>query len=122
MNNAVNWFELPTTDLDRAAKFYADILSTELKKEKFGEGMMAIFPYEQGNGVGGALISQASQKPSSDGAIVYLDAGADVANALEKVEAAGGEIIMPKTSIGPMGFIAYIKDSEGNRVGLHSPA
>jgi len=120
MKNAVNWFEIPATDLERAAKFYSEILSSELKMEKFAEAMMAIFPYEQGSGVGGALIAQASQKPSLDGAIVYLNAGGDVADVLDRVEAAGGEIIMPKTSIGPMGWIAYIKDSEGNRVGLHS--
>ena len=110
MDNAVNWFDIPVVDLDRATKFYSEILSSELRIENFAGELMAIFP----------LIAQESQKPSMDGAIVYLDAGDDVAVALEKVETAGGEIIMPKTSIGPMGFIAYIKDTEGNRVGLHS--
>jgi len=122
MKNATNWFEIPTNDFDRAVRFYSEILAVELKLERFGESMMAIFPYEQGNGVGGALIAQDSQKPCKDGAIVYLHAGDDVANALAKVKAAGGEILMPKTSIGPMGWITYILDSEGNRVGLHSYA
>ncbi len=120
MDNAVNWFDIPVVDLDRATKFYSEILSSELRIENFAGELMAIFPFKKGSGVGGALIAQESQKPSMDGAIVYLDAGDDVAVALEKVETAGGEIIMPKTSIGPMGFIAYIKDTEGNRVGLHS--
>ena len=121
MNNAVNWFDIPTTDLDRAIKFYEEIFACKLNKQKFGEDMMAIFPYEKPNGVGGALMAQESQKPSMDGTVVYLNAGDDVATVLDKVEAAGGEILMPKTSIGPMGYIAFIKDSEANKVGLHSP-
>jgi hypothetical protein len=39
---------------------------------------------------------------------------------LARVEAAGGKIAMPKTSIGPNGFMAFIIDTEGNQVGIHS--
>jgi predicted enzyme related to lactoylglutathione lyase len=39
---------------------------------------------------------------------------------LGRVEKAGGKIVMPKTDIGPPGFIAIVRDSEGNSVGLHS--
>jgi predicted enzyme related to lactoylglutathione lyase len=35
---------------------------------------------------------------------------------------AGAQLVLPKTSIGEQGFIALIKDSEGNLVGLHTPA
>ena len=33
---------------------------------------------------------------------------------------AGGKVVMPKTDIGPPGFIALVRDTEGNVVGLHS--
>ena len=37
-----------------------------------------------------------------------------------RVEQAGGKVEQPKTSIGEHGFIALIRDTEGNVVGLHS--
>jgi predicted enzyme related to lactoylglutathione lyase len=33
---------------------------------------------------------------------------------------AGGTVVMPKTSIGPNGFMAFFTDTEGNRVAMHS--
>ena len=36
------------------------------------------------------------------------------------VEDAGGKIVLPKTSIGPNGFMAHIIDTEGNKIALHS--
>jgi uncharacterized protein len=41
---------------------------------------------------------------------------------LQRVEHAGGKILLPKTPIsGDRGF-AYFEDTEGNRIGLHSAA
>ena len=36
------------------------------------------------------------------------------------VAKAGGEVVQKKMAIGPAGFIAVIRDTEGNVVGLHS--
>ena len=58
---------------------------------------------------------------SSDlGVIVYLDADGTLDAGLARVERAGGQVILPKTDIGPPGFIALVRDTEGNLVGLHS--
>ena len=74
-------------------------------------------------GVGGALVfTNGFHKPSStDGPLIYLNGNPDVQNVLDKVEAAGGKIMVPKTEISPdYGFMAVIIDTEGNRIGLHS--
>ena len=74
-------------------------------------------------GVGGALVfTNGFHKPSTtDGPLIYLNGNPDVQNILDKVEAAGGKIMMPKTEISPeYGFMALILDTEGNRIGLHS--
>ena len=60
--------------------------------------------------------------PGGQGTLVYMNGGDDLAGPLGRVTAAGGAVLMPKTSIGPHGFIAQFRDSEGNRVGLHSMA
>lgn len=54
------------------------------------------------------------------GALIYLNGGDDLSVPLSKIEAAGGKILMPKTPIGPNGFMAYFTDTEGKKVALHS--
>lgn len=121
MANVLNWFEIPTLDLNRAIIFYSDIFSyPSMYKMDLGGLQMAIFPME-GNGVGGALCQYESYKPSLEESLIYLNANPDLSVPLSKVETAGGKILMPKKQISPeIGFMALIVDSEGNRVALHS--
>ena len=118
--NALNWFEIAVSDMGRAQSFYNKVLETELTTEDFMGMEMSILPYK--DGVAGALMKgeQNGYKPSSEGAVIYLNAQPDLAPYLERVEEAGGKTLMPRTAIGPNGFIALFQDSEGNRVGLHS--
>ena len=121
MSNALNWFEIPATDIQRAAKFYATILSTELEVEEMGpEFPMVMLPAE--GGVGGAIVRGEGYAPSAEGTVVYLACGPDLSVAQDKVEGAGGKVLMPKMEIGEHGFVAFIMDTEGNKVGLHSMA
>ena len=117
--NALNWFEIPVSDIERANKFYGHVLDTELKTEDFFGTEMSILPYQ--DGVGGSLMKSENHHPSQEGSIVYLNAGPDMTPYLAKVEEAGGQIVLPKMAIGPNGFIAVFLDSEANRVGFHSP-
>ena len=80
--------------------------------------VMAMFPAQ--DGVGGALITGEGYVPSQEGVVVYLNGGDDLNTVLSKVEDAGGKVAMPKTDIGENGFVAYMIDPEGNKVGLHS--
>jgi uncharacterized protein len=122
--NVISWFEIPTTDLDRAQKFYETIFDIELIPMDMPDLKMRMFPVEDPmTGIGGALVfSKDFYKPSStDGTLVYLNGNPDVQNALDKVEAAGGKIIVPKTQITPeIGYMAVFIDTEGNRIALHS--
>jgi uncharacterized protein len=124
MNNAISWFEIPATDLARAAKFYETIFSTTLVPMDMPNIKMRMFPITDiQNGVGGAVVDSGGfHKPSAtDGPLIYLNANPDVQNILSKVEAAGGRIVVPKTEITPdTGYMAVIFDTEGNRIGLHS--
>ena len=118
MKTPITWFELPVTDLARARVFYETVLSTSLHEEVFAGMPMALFPYTPGN-VGGALVKGPQLVPSPDGAVVYLDTGGALDDCLARVPAAGGAVLMARTDIGAPGFIALIRDTEGNRVGLH---
>lgn len=122
--NAISWFELPAIDLDRAQKFYETIFGFSLIPLNLPNIQMRMFPIQDPqNGVGGALCKAADfYKPSaSDGCLIYLNANPDVQRVLDKIEEAGGKIVVPKTEISPeYGHMAVFIDTEGNRVALHS--
>jgi predicted enzyme related to lactoylglutathione lyase len=124
MDNAISWFEIGTTDLDRATKFYETIFGISLISMDMPNIKMRMFPLDDMmTGVGGALVDSGGfHKPSAtDGPLIYLNGNPDVQLVLDKVEAAGGKIMVPKTAISPeYGYMAVIMDTEGNRIALHS--
>ena len=123
MKNAISWFEIGVTDLDRAAKFYETIFNVRLSPLDLPNIKMRMFPLEDRMGIGGAVVDSGGfHKPSgTEGPLIYLNGNPDVQNVLDKVEAAGGRIMVPKTMISPeYGYMAVIIDTEGNRIGLHS--
>ncbi len=118
--NPVNWFEIATNDLERAKKFYSTVFGSEFESMEMPEMKMYMFAGKQENpGAMGALVNGQQLKPSADGSTVYFFCD-DIANELTRVPESGGQVIVPKTSIGENGFIAQVMDTEGNRIGLHS--
>lgn len=121
---AITWFEIPATDFDRAVTFYETILKAQLHREMFGDDPNAVFPYVRGQGTGGAVVKVKYAQSGAQGTVVYLNAQTpdNLDHILSRVEAAGGTVLMPKTHAGRIGYIALIRDTEGNQVGLHTPA
>ncbi len=120
--NAVNWFEIPVNDLDKAKSFYEAILGIELQPSEMGPMKMAWFPMTpEGTGATGTLVKSAGYTPSHSGSLVYLSVD-DLEATLGKIDANGGKTLMPKQSIGEFGWIAHFEDCEGNRVALHQEA
>lgn len=121
MKNAINWFEIPVKNFDKAKKFYEAILGADMHLMEAMGMKSAFFPAEMiTGGIGGCIIQGEGYEPSSKGSLVYLNGGDDLGVPLSRVEAAGGKILLPKTSIGPNGFMAHFTDTEGNKVGFHS--
>ena len=124
MQNAISWFEIPTTDINRAQKFYEAIFDMTMMPMDFPNIKMRMFPLDDMmTQVGGALVDSGGfhKASATDGPLIYLNANPDVQNVLDRVEAAGGKIMVPKTEISPEhGFMAVFTDTEGNRIGLHS--
>jgi uncharacterized protein len=121
--HAISWFEIPTTDLERATKFYETIMGVKLEPMDMPNLKMRMFPVEDMmSGISGALTYAPDfYQPMANGTLVYLNANPDVEIVLGKVEAAGGKVVVPKTEISPeIGFMGVFIDTEGNRVALHS--
>ena len=120
MKNAINWFEIPVKNLDRAKKFYETILGAKMQAMEAMGMKTAFFPADLQNGIGGCIIEGKGYKPANKGTLIYLNGGNDLSKPLSKVKKAGGKIIMPKTAIGQNGFMAHFEDTEGNKVAFHS--
>jgi len=121
IKSAINWFEIPATNFDRAVRFYSEIYASEIPTRDMGHIKMGFFQHEPGTGTGGAVVCGDGCIPSQVGSKLYLNAGHDLLTVLDRVEAAGGTIVMGKKEIAPeIGFFAIIVDTEGNRIYLHS--
>lgn len=122
--NPVGWFEVPVTNMDRAEKFYKDFFGFSFEKRMEMEGgyLLSFFPsVRDAYGAPGALMLGTGYTPSHHGSILYFTAPQEnVRKAIEKVEQMGVPVILPRKSIGENGYIAWIEDSEGNAIALHS--
>ena len=118
----VGWFEIPVTDMERAQKFYESVFQIQISIHDLGGLIMGWFPYEESvKGISGSLVKHEMYSPSDfAGSLIYFSCR-DVNEEVARVEGAGGEVLRAKTAIGEgYGFMALIKDTEGNRIGLHS--
>ncbi len=121
MKNSINWFEIPTRNMDRAVAFYEATLGNKLDREVFGGEPHAMFPVDRAgkDGVTGALVATQRLTPGA-GVVIYLHAPDGVKACLARAVAAGATEVMPHTAIGEHGFCAVVADPDGNHVGLHA--
>ncbi|PHN92896.1 glyoxalase [Maribacter sp. 6B07] len=121
MKSFISIFEIPATDITRAVNFYQAILDIEIEKMEFPEMQMGIFPYEN-QMVTGVIMKAEGYTPSANGITIYLNGGDNLQAILDKVQINGGEIMVPKSlHADESGYYAIFLDSEGNKMGLHSP-
>ncbi|HYE04051.1 MAG TPA: VOC family protein [Planctomycetota bacterium] len=116
--NQVVWFDIPVTDLDRAIRFYTAVLGSPVTRHDFPGGALGVLAHG-GDSVGGCLVM--GGKPGGDGPLIYLNASGRLDQAVAAVTEHGGTVLEPRRSIAPHGWRALVRDSEGNRVALHSP-
>lgn len=133
-SNPVVWFEIYVEDMERARAFYEATLDVVLEKmlppteEMSKEANMEMwsFPGPRDSqtamttpGASGMLVKMEGFGPGAGGTLVYFgceECGATAARAVKN----GGRTVSEKMSIGEYGFIALVRDTEGNMIGLHS--
>lgn len=121
MITAIQNFQIPVLDFDRALKFYNELMGYDLQVMETPEFKLGIFQFDENKGTGGCIIQSNDLEPSKKGTMVYLHTGQDLQPFVNRVKDAGGHIFIEKTQLGPgMGYFGIIDDTEGNRVGLYS--
>jgi predicted enzyme related to lactoylglutathione lyase len=119
MPNQIVWCDIPVKDLDRAIKFYSDVLAAKIERQSHDGINFGLLPHAHEN-VSGCLVVSDENKPSAEGPLIYLNCEGRLDDAISTVGKNGGKVLKPKHQIGPYGFCAVILDSEGNRIALHA--
>jgi uncharacterized protein len=116
------WIELPVKDLDRALAFYQSVFHCQpLDVLDDGVRRTVTLMNTSPEGRPGISLNQTTNfEPGNTGPLVYLDAGEDLTEHLNRVVPAGGTLIEAKTSMGEAGNYATFLDTEGNMLALYS--
>ena len=120
--NPVGWFEIYVQDMDRAKAFYEKTLQVTLQHLPSPDLEMWAFPMlPEKPGCPGSLVRMQGRDSGVGGTIIYFtceDCAVEARRAAEN----GGRVTKEKFSIGEYGFIAFVQDTEGNMIGMHSRA
>jgi predicted enzyme related to lactoylglutathione lyase len=121
MGDTIVWADIPVKDITRASTFYAAVTGGAVMPMPGAEGEVALLMSP--DGVGGVSADlYVGGTPSKDGATVYLNTWGDIDGVVSRVVPSGGTVLEAKKYMGPMvGWIAFIEDTEGNRIGLQQP-
>jgi len=112
MNGKICYIEMPTTDVVRSAEFYSRVFGWNTRKR--GDGAVA-FDDTTGE-VSGTWVK--GRPPSvQPGLLVYIMVD-DAAAMIDKIVAAGGEIVQPIGADAPE-ITARFRDPGGNVLGLY---
>ena len=119
-SNPVGWFEIYVQDMARARSFYESVLGSRLQRLESPEIEMWAFPMQpEASGSSGALVAVRGYPSGGNSTLVYFSCE-DCAVEAKRAAESGGEIVKEKFSIGEYGFVALVRDTEGNMIGLHS--
>ncbi len=119
--NAVGWFEIYVSDMQRALNFYEAVFQrgafTDLSFD--GEELFEFPSVEGGAYASGALVKSEGYLPGKGGTMVYFnspDCGVEEARVVDN----GGIVLSRKHPVGEHGFVCQVQDTEGNVFGIHS--
>jgi len=111
-------FEFHCDDPERAAEFYRKAFGWEITK---WDGPVEYWLIKTGDdsepGIDGGL---ARRREASDSVYNTIQVPS-VDEYIERVSSEGGTIVVPKSPIPGVGWLAYFKDTENNIVGIMEP-
>lgn len=124
MMNKVVYFEMPYSDKERARHFYEHIFGWRITANNMDGDIEYNMAYtgptddkdmpEEAGFINGGMM------PKNDmvkGPVVAVHVE-DIDETIEMVVEHGGEKLMDPMDVGDMGHYAYVKDTEGNIVGI----
>jgi len=109
------WVEIPATDLARAKGFYEAVFETHLIENSDGPQTIHMIP--SANDAMCGHLYEGKPATVGDGISAHLSINGELADAMERIKSAGGEVVSDVIPL-PMGSFFYAKDTEGNSLGI----
>lgn len=125
-NGKVQHFEIPVGDLLRAKNFYSKVFDWKLVDFKGGD-MDYTMAYttevdetthmsKEAGAINGGMFQRKDEIPVTAPTVaITVD---DINATLEKIKSQGGTILNAPMKVGNMGLYSYVKDTEGNIIGV----
>ena len=111
----ISYLDFSADDPERAIQFYNTVFGWQIKK---WEGPFEYWEFKTGEsnepGIDGGLTKRSKPEESLTPFINVPS----VDDYTSKIEANGGKVIQPKTTIPGIGYMVVFKDTENNRLGL----
>ena len=104
--------EIPSANLQRAAKFYHEVFGWKMKYVEEADYML----FETGGHINGAFY-HSPQHAGRQGVVVYIETQ-NIAQTLARIEQSGGATVVPQTPVDEMGCFALFSDPDGNVLGI----
>ena len=122
----IAYFEIPADNVDRAKKFYHDLLGWKIEPTKtMGDpAKMKAMQYQDvitGDAKEGTISMGGMYKRQMTEQIVNYVMVDDLDKVIAKLAKLGGKIVVPKMEIKGVGWTVIIQDTEGNTLGLWKP-
>ncbi|ASS76691.1 hypothetical protein CIG75_18090 [Tumebacillus algifaecis] len=115
MANRPTFFEIQVPNPQETAEFYQRVFGWSI--QAFGEGgdyFLLVTGEEEEPGISGAIM----RAPDGEARTINTLSVSSVDEYVEKILAAGGQVVVPKFPIPGLGYRAYFKDPGGTLVGV----
>ncbi len=107
-------FEIPAEDPKRAVAFYKGVFGWKFSGYEGMNYWLAETGEDEEPGIDGAIAEKDAFHPTTINTISVPS----FEEAVEKIKAAGGEVLGPKMAVAGVGYMTYCRDTEGNTFGI----
>jgi uncharacterized protein len=112
-------FEIHADDMDRAQAFYETLFGWTFNS--WGDGAYRLVMTGEGPGIDGGMLRRNGPAPVGGEPVNSWVCTVDVDDLdafVARAGASGGSVALPRMAVPGVGWLAYVKDSEGNILGL----
>jgi predicted enzyme related to lactoylglutathione lyase len=112
-------FEIHARDPERAVRFYETVFGWQF--QRWGDNPYWMVSTGEGPGIDGGLMPRRGPDPAPDQPVSSWVVTVDVPDceaATKAAVAAGGAVAVDREAIPGVGWLAYLRDTEGNLLGV----
>ena len=114
MNNRVVHFEIPSDNPEKTIAFFQTVFGWDFQKFGMEDYWLATTGDENSRGINGALMKKKDPRQP----IVNTILVESIDDYVQKIESAGGKIVVAKMSVPNVGYVAYFMDPDNNIHGI----